>query len=658
MSKTSAPPSKAPFRDILAYTTGDGVNSLILNSIFGFAMLFYTEALGLDPKLAGWAMALATFWDAITDPIMGYVSDNTRSRYGRRHPYMLVGGIFSAICFYFVWGVPETFHGSPQALFWYLVVINLLLRTGITVFAVSHHALGFQMCTEYNQRATLQGVKWGFNMLVNLAGPAMAWVVFFPDKGGVEPTTVVDNYLRMGGVFSIAALCLAVFVVFATRKYIIDTRDDLGASPTKRPSFTKDFKDILTDKHPRTVFVFIAVVLIGIVLVSALQMYVYVHFMKFSAAHKSIVHGSTMVACGLGGLLSSLIVRRLDKKPAVCMAVVISVFSNVMLLLIFLTGWLSPGTEYTLGGVTIPIAMLVFLVFHAAYWAGSGIMLPIANSMMADISEICKHRTGVLKDGGYSAMLSFITKTSMSIGLLLSGYCLDWAGIKSKTVDRVIAIVMEEAPTPATTSGPNPASNTSAPAATTRLTSASATTRQTASAPTICPQVTSAPADFGVTIATSAVRVNVAPTETLVSASYTVKEDAEIRPFWIRLGLDTSDPPDSTIDTFLTDSHDTSRPRDIEGDVTTGVHETNKLDLRGLLATLDQKVESNVQTPEAVRTLAFITFVSGTILALLAFFAIIRYPVTREFMERIKDELDKTSPPNPSADNSDNLRDK
>jgi len=79
MSATPAASSKAPFRHILAYTPGDGANSLVLNSIFGFAMLYYTEALGMDYKLAGWAMAVATLWDAITDPVMGHITDNNRA---------------------------------------------------------------------------------------------------------------------------------------------------------------------------------------------------------------------------------------------------------------------------------------------------------------------------------------------------------------------------------------------------------------------------------------------------------------------------------------------------------------------------------------------------------------------------------------------------
>ena len=71
---------------MVGYSIGECGNSLVMNSLFGFAMMYYTDALGLPHAQAGLAMALAVFWDAITDPMMGHVSDNTRSRFGRRHP--------------------------------------------------------------------------------------------------------------------------------------------------------------------------------------------------------------------------------------------------------------------------------------------------------------------------------------------------------------------------------------------------------------------------------------------------------------------------------------------------------------------------------------------------------------------------------------------
>ena len=117
------------FPKMLGYGLGECANSLIMNGFFGFAMLYYTEALGLSPALAGMAMSVSVFWEAISEPVMGHVSDHTRSRFGRRHPWMLLGGLMMALCFFFIWAVPSGLVGHATPLFWYLVVMNLLLRT-------------------------------------------------------------------------------------------------------------------------------------------------------------------------------------------------------------------------------------------------------------------------------------------------------------------------------------------------------------------------------------------------------------------------------------------------------------------------------------------------------------------------------------------------
>jgi GPH family glycoside/pentoside/hexuronide:cation symporter len=448
----------------LAYATGDGATSLIMNSIFGFSMLYYTEALGLAPIYAGLAMGVATIWDALTDPIMGHVTDNTRSKYGRRHPYMLLGGLISIACFYMIWVVPKPILGGPMLygcevyLFSYLVIVNLLLRTGITVYLVAHGALGFEVCTDYNQRTTLQGVRVGLNMAVNLAGPAMAWMIFFRETGEAKAIRVAENYQDMGLWFAIAALGFVLFVVFATRKYIVDTRDRSDIGGGRVGDVYANLKDILLDPYPRTVFIFAAIVMLGIVLVSSLQMYVYDYFMSFASVHKTLVHGGSMVGCGMGGLVAGLVVRRIDKKPGVYLSVIVGCIANAMLILLFLTRIVDPRLSLTVFGLNttatgglqqwidfvepsgwyvryllsaeVPVAVLVFLFFHAVYWMGNGTMLTIAQSMMPDVSEICRYHTGVLKDGGYAAMLSFVTKLSMAIGLFASGMVLSWVGFE------------------------------------------------------------------------------------------------------------------------------------------------------------------------------------------------------------------------------------
>ena len=429
-----------PTGSMMTYSLGECANSLVMNGIFGFAMLFYTKSLGLDPKWAGFAMSLSVFWEAITEPVMGHISDNTRSRWGRRHPYMLSGGLLMAVCSYLIWAVPDLFRGSQMSIFWYLVTMNLLLRTGLTMFFIPYLALGFEMCTDYQDRSRIQGMRWVFNMIANFAGPAMAWTFFFKDKDGIQATTVEANYHHMGGTFAIATAIFVVLVCLFTLHWRQDTRNAPANSEHGWfKAFFIEMKQILADRNPRWVFVFIFIVCAGMVIVSSLQMFVYDDFMHFTAgrfhlpgggelSHTSVAHGSTMIGMALGALICTRLTGIFDKKGAVLLGGGLSLFCNIMLAVIFLTGWVKPGANWTVGGAELPLALILFVLFHATYWLGNGIMLPVSTAMMADVSEIRKLQTGEVRDGGYSAVFSLAMRMAISFSLIVSGWCLSGIG--------------------------------------------------------------------------------------------------------------------------------------------------------------------------------------------------------------------------------------
>lgn len=413
------------FPKMVGYGLGECANSLIMNGFFGFAMLYYTEALNLSPALAGIAMSVSVFWEAITEPVMGHYSDHTRSRFGRRHPWMLLGGLLMALCFYFIWAVPAALRDHATPLFWYLVVMNLLLRTGLTMFFIPYLALGFEMVGDYEGRSKLQAVRQVLNMAANFAGPALAWVVFYRDTVGADGvkiigTTVPQNFVHMGAAFSLATVVFVLVVLWMTRHWIEDTRATAQrGAPRPRENFWVDMKNTMLDPNPRWVFVFIFFVCVGMVLVSSLQMYVYVYFMKFAPYQKSIAHGSTMIGMATGAAVSAWLARRFDKKGAVITGGLISIACNAVLAALFLTGGVPVGT---------PVALGLFVAFHATYWFGNGIMLPIATAMMADVSEMHRARTGENKDGSYSAVFSLAMRLAISFSLMAAGWTLSAIG--------------------------------------------------------------------------------------------------------------------------------------------------------------------------------------------------------------------------------------
>ena len=414
---------------MISYSVGECANSLIMNSLFGFAMLYYTDALGLPHSTAGIAMALAIFWDAVTDPVMGHITDNTKSRFGRRHPHILLGGLAVIATYIFLWYVPGIFKSSAEMLFWYLLVINLLQRTAITVYWIPYTALGFEMCTDYGGRVKLQGIKLAMNMVANVLGPGLAWAIFFSNNESVRATSVEDNYLQMGMSFAVVSLACILFVVVATRKYIKDSRHRETEGNSIR-GFFKDMKEIVSDFYPRYVFVFTVVVTVGIALVSSFQMYLYEHFMRFGGIEKTLAHSGSMIGCGTGALVASFLTRKLEKKGAVTFGGFLSVGCNFLLAALFLSGVLIPGQSTAFLGWTIPYPFIIFTVFASLYWLGNGILFPVSTSMMADISEIHEIKTGINKDGAYAAVFSFAQKCAISLGMLISGYGLTLIGFE------------------------------------------------------------------------------------------------------------------------------------------------------------------------------------------------------------------------------------
>ena len=139
------PGKSCSLSQMLTYGMGECANSLVMNGVFGFAMIFFTKALGLNPAWAGVAMSVSVVWEAIFEPIMGHISDNTRSRWGRRHAYMIAGGMLMAVCSFLIWFVPEAFRSSQLSTLGYLIAVNLVLRTGLTMFFIPYMALGFEI---------------------------------------------------------------------------------------------------------------------------------------------------------------------------------------------------------------------------------------------------------------------------------------------------------------------------------------------------------------------------------------------------------------------------------------------------------------------------------------------------------------------------------
>jgi GPH family glycoside/pentoside/hexuronide:cation symporter len=153
MSQTkTAAKDRVPLGQKVAYGSGTLTLNLLPAALGVFAAFLIIE-FGMDPLLAGLLGALPRLLDAITDPIMGFITDNTKSRWGRRRPYVFIGAILSGIIFALLWQLDA--ENSQAYNFWYFLILSLLFTLGNTMFATPLVGLGYELTSDYNERTHL-----------------------------------------------------------------------------------------------------------------------------------------------------------------------------------------------------------------------------------------------------------------------------------------------------------------------------------------------------------------------------------------------------------------------------------------------------------------------------------------------------------------------
>lgn len=160
---------KVPFLQKSAFGSGHLVLNLLPGALAVF-MFFLVTAFGMDPWLAGLLGGLPRIFDAITDPIMGFISDNTKSKWGRRRPYIFVGAILSGILFALLFQMSE--DNSVMFNFWYFLLMSLLFLVGNTMFATPLVGLGYEMTSDYNERTRLMAFG---NIIGQIAWMLVPW---------------------------------------------------------------------------------------------------------------------------------------------------------------------------------------------------------------------------------------------------------------------------------------------------------------------------------------------------------------------------------------------------------------------------------------------------------------------------------------------------
>lgn len=199
---------KVPFGQKAAFGAGHLVLNLLPGAL-GIFMFFLLTAFGMDPVLAGLLGGLPRIFDAITDPIMGFISDNTKSRWGRRRPYIFVGAILSGVLFAVLWQLdPEN---SQAFNFWYFLIFSMIFLIGNTMFATPLVGLGYEMTSDYNERTRLMAFSQTIGQIAWMIVPWFWVLIADPDLFPTQAIGVRKLSIIVGVVCMVLGILPALF---------------------------------------------------------------------------------------------------------------------------------------------------------------------------------------------------------------------------------------------------------------------------------------------------------------------------------------------------------------------------------------------------------------------------------------------------------------
>ncbi|MFK8054306.1 MAG: MFS transporter, partial [Woeseiaceae bacterium] len=231
----TAPEDRIPFSQKVIYGLGAFVNNLLASAIGGMVIVL-NLGLGMNPALVGLVAALPRLTDALTDPLMGYISDNAKTRWGRRRPFIFFGVIAAGIIFALLWQLP--IGKSESFYFWFFLVGSLVFYLAYTVFATPWVALGYELTPDYHERTRLMGTQ---NFIGQLAYMVAPWFLFImQDKRFFDD--MVDGAAGLAIVIAIVSIAIGILpAIFLRERASNDIAIDCDNEPEQQESTGEAF---------------------------------------------------------------------------------------------------------------------------------------------------------------------------------------------------------------------------------------------------------------------------------------------------------------------------------------------------------------------------------------------------------------------------------
>jgi len=404
---TPAPGEKLRPRALSAYGLGIIAYQYPHTGLGLLVMPLFNVELGLAPATVGAILMICRIWDAITNPLMGVISDNTRTQWGRRRPYLVIGAILCALTYPLVWFAPR--HASHFALGSHLLVSTLLLFTFFAIYSVPYMALGLELSPDYHERTRVQVWRTYFGLVPILTA---GWFYWFCQRPIFGDTLTGARWL---GVLVGAAILLtgvAPGLLVRERYYRLSAKRE-------REPWLQQLRATFTNRPFIIIMGIIASLTIGWQTTDALGFYVLTyHVFGGDTLAAGRLMGISITVVTLSSLIAIPIVRQVESSWGKTRALRLCLWCNLA----------AAGSKWFLATPAHPYLWLVIGVLSNFCSLGFWILV---NSMKADVCDHDELTSGRRREGTFGAIGNLLQKATGSLTYFLGGIILQWAGYDS-----------------------------------------------------------------------------------------------------------------------------------------------------------------------------------------------------------------------------------
>lgn len=392
----------------------------IKNSSFSaFLLFYYNQVLGLSGELAGLALAISILCNAISDPLVGAISDRWRGPNGRRHPFMYASALPLAITFYLLFAPVESLLGDSQiGLFFWMLTFTILNRTAMTLYHVPHLALGAELSDDYDERTLLVAIRQFISTGGHLVVFGLGFGLFF------TPTEVFENGQLNAAAYPPFALTLAItmFVsiwwsAWGTRSFIpFLPKASSGLKGVGIRNIASEGLSAMKSRSFVSLMVGYTIIVVVYGIGSASSLYMFTFFWELSRFQMLLVLLSSSVGSLVGYAFASRLFASLDKRNAMITGGVFWMLFHALPVLLYLGGAVPPDATWSLTALLGVNYMLL--------GASIAQLMVGASSTMADIADESELATGTRQEGVLFGAASFAAKCTNAMGSLIAGFIL------------------------------------------------------------------------------------------------------------------------------------------------------------------------------------------------------------------------------------------